>query len=278
MARTPTARTSTARASKARASAPGSDDIDDIDSPLARAFAILEAIAGAGGPVSASALAAGMGLPAASVHRIAVQLERLQLLHRAMDSKAFVAAPRAVTLCMELLRSSAYSGPLHAILQTLAAQVQEICNVGILVRNEIMYIDNIPSSWPLTVHFGLGARVPLHCTSIGKLFLAQMDPQERAGLLRSTGLETYTRRTVTDIDELERQLAEVARDGYAITDQEYIDAVVGAAVPILGPNGRIYAGLSVSAPKSRRSLKDLKDMLPKLHDAAGHISRAYLSI
>lgn len=248
----------------------------DTDSPLARAFSILQAVARANGPISAATVAAEIGLPAATVHRIAVQLERQRLLNRALDSKAFIVAPRLAALSMGLLRSSAYSGPLHAILQALSNEVKEICNVGIQVRDEVMYIDNIPSAWPLTVHFGVGSRVPLHCTSIGKLFLTQMDPQQRSRLFQSVGLERFTKRTITDPAALERVLDHVARNGYAITDQEYIDAVVGIAVPIAGANSRIYAGLSVSAPKSRVSLKDLKEMLPALRDAAQRISAAYL--
>ena len=260
----------------ARVSARRKENVAAGDSPLARAFSILEAIGRAGGPISASAVADDVGLPAPTVHRIAVQLERQRLLNRALDSKAFVVAPRLSTLSMALLRSSAYSGPLHAILQKLATEVKEICNVGIQVRDEVMYIDNIPSAWPLTVHFGVGSRVPLHCTSIGKLFLAQMDKQQRAKLFRAGVLQRFTQRTVTDPRALERILHGIARNGYAITDQEYIDAVVGVAVPIMGSNGRVYAGLSVSAPKSRVSLKDLKGMLPALRSAAQRISAAYL--
>ena len=260
----------------AKISAQKKKQLADNDSPLSRAFLILGAIARADGPMSASAVAADVGLPAPTVHRIAVQLERQRLLNRALDSKAFVVAPRLAALSMELLRSSAYSGPLHAILQKLANEVREICNVGIQVRDEVMYIDNIPSAWPLTVHFGVGSRVPLHCTSIGKLFLAQMDKQQRAKLFRAGVLERFTQRTVTDPRALERVLDTVSRNGYAITDQEYIDAVVGVAVPIMGSNGRVYAGLSVSAPKSRVSLKDLKGMLPALRNAAQRISVAYL--
>lgn len=252
------------------------EEFADTDSPLARAFSILEAVARANGPISASTVAAEIGLPAATVHRIAVQLERQRLLNRALDSKAFIVAPRLSALSMGLLRSSAYSGPLHAILQALANEVREICNVGIQVRDEVMYIDNIPSAWPLTVHFGVGSRVPLHCTSIGKLFLTQMDPQQRARWFQSVALERFTKRTVTNPAALERILDVIARNGYAITDQEYIDAVVGIAVPIVGANGKMYAGLSVSAPKPRVSLKNLKDMLPALRGAAQRISAAYL--
>lgn len=260
----------------AKVSANKKEKVADADSPLARAFSILEAIARADGPISASAIADEVGLPAPSVHRIAVQLERQRLLNRALDSKAFVVALRLSALSMALLRSSAYSGPLHAILQKLATEVREICNVGIQVRDEVMYIDNIPSAWPLTVHFGVGSRVPLHCTSIGKLFLAQMDTQQRAKLFQAGLLQRFTQRTVTEPHALERILQGVARNGYAITDQEYIDAVVGVAVPITGSNGRVYAGLSVSAPKSRVSLRDLKGMLPALRNAAQRISAAYL--
>ncbi|UEC03120.1 hypothetical protein LK462_11465 [Burkholderia vietnamiensis] len=60
---------------------------------------------------------------------------------------------------------------------------------------------------------------------------------------------------------------------YATNDSEFAIGVVGAAVPIAGPNGRIVACLSISAPKARKSLEEVTLLIPLLEAAAFRITK-----
>ena len=68
-----------------------------------------------------------------------------------------------------------------------------------------IYLDRVESAWPFGLRFEPGSRVPLHCTSMGKLFLSQLPDKKRALLLRSIPLYRYTENTITDVPRSWRQ-------------------------------------------------------------------------
>ena len=81
----------------------------------------------------------------------------------------------------------------HALLRRLVHQVNETCNIGIMLNGEIVYLDRVEAEhWPLRLQFGVGTRVPLHCSAIGKLFLALMPGAAPPPVSQSLELRRFT--------------------------------------------------------------------------------------
>ncbi|WP_082862481.1 IclR family transcriptional regulator domain-containing protein [Caballeronia hypogeia] len=78
---------------------------------------------------------------------------------------------------------------------------------------------------------------------------------------------------MVDPDRLRLKIEQVRKQGYATNDSEFAIGVVGAAVPISGPNGRIIACLSISAPKARKSLEEITLLIPVLQAASLRITK-----
>jgi IclR family transcriptional regulator, carbohydrate utilization repressor len=97
----------------------------------------------------------------------------------------------------------------------------------------------------------VGGRAPLHLTSVGKLFLAHDDPVRVRAYATRTGLAGHTRNSITDLGRLERELAVVRNNGYARDDEELELGVRCMAAAIFDDQGKLVAGLSVSAPADR---------------------------
>jgi DNA-binding IclR family transcriptional regulator len=115
----------------------------------------------------------------------------------------------------------------------------------------------------------VGGRAPLHLTSVGKLFLASDDsPRVRAYATR-TGLSGHTRNSLTEVGALERELAMVRQRGIARDDEELELGVRCMAAGIYDDQGKLVAGLSISAPTGRLD----EEWLPKLQAVADEISR-----
>jgi DNA-binding IclR family transcriptional regulator len=70
-------------------------------------------------------------------------------------------------------------------------------------------------------------------------------------------------------------ICRIRTQDYAITNQEYVLHVVGAAVPVLGRNGSFYGALSIAAPDVRISLARLRKLIPTLNSAATHLARIF---
>ena len=122
----------------------------------------------------------------------------------------------------------------------------EHCQIGVVSGTEVVYVDSVRGARAASLQFEPGERVPIHCTSTGKLFLAELDD---AGLSRFLGhrpLPRYTPSTVTEPATLLVPVREVRRRGWAATDGEYVAGVVGCAVPIRGRNNAMLASLAVA--------------------------------
>ena len=140
----------------------------------------------------------------------------------------------------------------HALLRRLAGQVNETCNLGVMLDGEIVYLDRVEAEhWPLRLQFGTGSRVPLHCSAIGKLFLALTRAPRRQRLLQSLDLRRFTGRTITTQSRLEAELRQIRKEQVSFDREEYLVGVVCIAVPVIGRGGEMLAALAIQAPEAR---------------------------
>lgn len=238
-------------------------------------FTFLEAIAQAGRPLSVSEMSALLNVPQPTAHRIVHGLENEGFLEREAGSRRYAPGARLVRLSFGVVSTSARAAPRRAILEALSNTIGETCNFGIRVGNHLMYLDRVEAAWPFGLRFEPGSRVPLHCTSMGKLFLSAMTPIQRKRLLNVAPLQYYTEQTITDPVLLEAELSTIREAGFSIDNQEFLAGVVCVAVPILAANGSVAAALAISAPLARMSLTRAKQCVPLLRKAAEQMAETF---
>lgn len=241
------------------------------DSPTARALEVLQSVAARAQPVAMSELAAALDIPPPTVHRIAMHLEELGYLRRALNSKRFVVGPRLAKLGLNAIAAHAQDAPRHAILQRVADVVGEHCAISVVQQNEVLVIDSVQASrlgHPGGLRFIPGGRTPLHCTSTGKLFLAYLSDPEQRRLLRALHLQRYTDKTIVDKKELVGKLKIIRKLGWASTSEEYLLGVAGCGVPIFGRQGDFLASVSITVPIAHMTLAEMQGHIPVLQHAA----------
>ena len=247
---------------------------NNTQSTLIRGFMIAEKIVQAERPLSSAYLAEELGLPKATVHRIACQLEEEGMLQREPDGKRFTGGKRLRYLAISTLSNSVITAGRHAILQTLSEEINETCNLATLDGDQIIYLDRVESNWPYRIHLPIGSHLPLHCTATGKLFLSNMTSKNRHRLLMSLPLKQFTDKTITDVNELDIQLKQIAEDGVSHDIGEYLEGMVAIAVPVIGENNQICFAIAIHAPSTRRSVSELRQYLPVLRHAAARMAES----
>ncbi len=243
--------------------------------PLARAFRLLEIVVEAGSPLAVAELAGRSGIPKPTVHRLVNHLIAEGLLRSDTVHRGLVPGPRFAGLFCKAHAASWAGGPIRALMEALVAEVRETCNLGVLDRDAVLYIERVECDWPIRIQLSAGSRVPLHASAIGKLLMAHLPTAARRQLLASIPLAALTANTLTDADALERAFMEIRRRGYALNNAENTDGVIGLAVPVKSPDDRVVAGLSVHAPTSRLDLDGARALLPRFQ-AAGAAMGAQL--
>jgi len=164
----------------------------------------------------------------------------------------------------------------HAALVNLSARAGESCSLGARAGYEIVYLDDVTGSSALSFHFQRGHRAPLHCTSMGKLYLGKMSPAELDRFFETEPLIAYTPWTIVDRDNLRAVVAEAAKNDFTTSNQEFVVGVVGAAVPVLDSKGRMIAGLAVSIPAARMPYEKLPSLRPLLRKTAARLAASFV--
>ncbi|HYE51014.1 MAG TPA: IclR family transcriptional regulator [Azospirillaceae bacterium] len=240
-----------------------------------RVLAIIEAVAGAARPVAVRDLAEELALPKATVHRLVGALEDRGYVARGTDRKAVTVGPQLRALALSTLRAALVRAPSRIILRSLSLELGETCNIGILDGGDVVYLDRVEvENSPLRLQFGIGSRIPIHCTAIGKLFLSEMPDPVLDRLLSSLPLPRLTHRTLGDAAALRREIEQIRVSGFSTDNEEYITGVFCVAVPIRDDAGRLMAVLAVQAPKARLSPGNFASHLPSLNRAAAALSLA----
>ena len=136
----------------------------------------------------------------------------------------------------------------------------------------VVYVDQISGTRAIVSVSWVGRRAPLHCTSNGKVLLANMPEIKRDHLLEGP-LERATSRTIVDPEALVVQLREIRVRGYAQTLEELEEGLNAVAAPVRGADGDVVAALSVSGPAFRMRPVDLPRIARFTMEAAGAVSR-----
>lgn len=218
---------------------------------IERMLTLLDALAKKSEPVSLKELSQSSGLHPSTAHRILNDLVLARMVDRT--------EPGSYQLGMRLLElgnlvkarlnvRDAAAGPMRE----LHRQTGETINLSVRQGDEIVYVERTVSERSgMQVVRAIGGRAPLHLTSTGKLFLANDDLRSVRSYAMRTALAGHTPNSITDLGELEGELEEVRKLGYARDNEELELGVRCIAAGIRDDSGALVAGLSISAPADR---------------------------
>ncbi|HZQ61578.1 MAG TPA: IclR family transcriptional regulator [Casimicrobiaceae bacterium] len=139
------------------------------------------------------------------------------------------------------------------LLQYLHDATLETSTLAVRADDQVLYLDKVATDLPLRVDRPVGTLSPLHCTALGKIFLAYGE----APLPRS--LTSYTSRTPVDPEALRVSLAQIVQRGYAVDDEEFALGIRCVAAPLRDRLGQVVGAIGISGPTARISSAQVND-------------------
>lgn len=234
---------------------------------LARGLAVLRAFGEARGPLSVTEAARRAGISRAAARRCLETLARLGYVERI--ERLYHLRPKALELGYAFLASEPLPRTLQPVLEQIRDELGEASSAAVLEDTEIVYIARAPARRVLSVSLSVGSRLPAWCTSMGRVLLAALPPEERRAVLERSRIRPFTTRTVTDRAVLEAILERVAQQGYALVDQELEPGLRSIAVPVRDAAGRVVAAINVGVHAERWTPDAMRGrILPVLLKAA----------
>ncbi len=237
---------------------------------IERMMSLLKALARHTAPVNLKQLATETELHPSTAHRILSVMVDNRLVDR-IEPGTYRLGIRLLELGS--LVKSRISVRQEALphMQVLHQALGETINLSVRRDDEVVYVERTAgSSSMMRVVQIIGARAPLHITAVGKVFLAEDGPEQWLDYARRTGLPRYTENTLTDAEQLSKELDRVRRNGYAFDNEEAEKGVSCIGAGIYNDENRLVAGLSVSAPSDRLD----RAWAAQVQQTAHNISRA----
>lgn len=244
------------------------DKATDSSSAALRAFGILVTVVQADRPLALGEIVNAMGLPKPTVFRLLALLESAGLVLREPRDKYYSVGTRLAQFALEIMMNNSVRLLRHGILQRIAEEIGETCNLTMVDGTEVVYVDRVESDWPLKIDLRPGSRVPLHCSASGKLFLSALSRSKRRTILESLTLKRFTDNTITHLDMLEAELDRIHASQVSLDNEEYLAGLMCIAVPVLDSSGRSVASLAVQAPIARLTPIRAMEYVPMLTRAA----------
>lgn len=211
---------------------------------VSKAMELLQILSRADKPLLLKEVSALCGYPKSTVFGLLTTMRTYDVVTQTPDGR-YTLGVRLFEYGQQVKRSwdisrSARPYMEHLSQQTGASVVLSFCEGG-----SVITLDQAETGNGLRVVSDIGARLPIYCTSQGKIFLANMPRTSAETVLRSQSMTQFTPHTVTDIPTLMQEIDRCRADGYAVEDGEYRIGLRSVSAPVYTAEGQARYAVGV---------------------------------
>ncbi|GAH19771.1 unnamed protein product [marine sediment metagenome] len=182
---------------------------------LDKSLSILETLLQHNSPMSMTEISEKLGLYPSTIHRILDTLKYRGYVEQNPADQKYRLGLKLVELGMAKLHQMDLAREASPYLKELVNKCNETVHLGVLEEEEVLYLAKEESSQTIRMCSYVGKRAPVHCTALGKVILAYLPEGEKKKILGKRELPRLTEKTITDKEELEKELSKVKKQGFA---------------------------------------------------------------
>ena len=230
-----------------------------------------------------SEVARALELPKSTTSELISSLADQRLLIRTARGR-YRLGWRLFELSQTLLDTTEFRIEARRVMEDLVRHWKETMHLAVLDGVQAVYIEKLQPTPAVQIRITrAGARLPAHCSGVGKVLLAHSQWEYVAALFEDQGMPTLTHNTITDLDVLADELERVRERGYAYDDEETLVGLCCVGAPIYSSEGTVIAAISFSVPAYRfRPRKDeyteaILDAARRISESAGPALKEYPS-
>ena len=242
-----------------------------MDKTLVKGLDVLEALAQSESSRGVSDLAREVGLTRSNVHRTLQTLCAAGYVRQDEATGEYECTMKIPKIAAAILGRVDMKRVAEPFMQALAAATQETVHLSVLDDTDVFYVHKIDSPQPVRAYSEISGRAPAYCVATGKALLAFQPNEALQGLGLLVG---HTPRTITSLEALRQELAQVRAQGFAINRGEWRETVGGLAAPIFDAAGRAVAAVGISGPTERLRPARIRQLTPDVLRTARRISEA----
>ena len=198
-----------------------------------------------------SEAARALRLPKSTTSELMASLAEQRLLSRAAKGR-YRLGWRLFELSQTLLDTTGFRIQARKVMEDLVETWGETVHLAVLDGVQAVYVEKQQPTPAVRIRITrAGARLPAHCSGVGKVLLAHSEWEYVAAQLEDLGMPAQTPNTITTLDALDDELEQVRERGYAYDHEEILIGLCCVAAPVHGPEGSVVAAVSFSVPAYR---------------------------
>ena len=237
-----------------------------------RALTMLETVAQSAEGLSNAEISRKLKIPKSSASYILRTLETRGYFARDAESGKYRVGLKILSLSRGALGGIDVRGIALPIMRRLMQHTGLTCHLAVLDGAEAVYIEKVEPETFIRMDTWVGRRMRVHATSVGKAIVAHIPQEELEEILRKSGMERRTPKTITTVPRLLRELEKVRDQGFAVDDEENNLGARCVAASIFDDHGLIVASVGLSGTTQQVNPQTMPHILEALKDAARHIS------
>lgn len=225
---------------------------------LERSLDVLECLAQGNKHLGVTEIGKRINLHKSTVHRILQTLHYRGYVQKENDNDRYYLGLKIVELGSRFLNDLEIRKVAGPLLADAAEKLDEAVHLVMCDAGDVVYLDTKGSSQVISMNSKVGRRAPMHCTAAGKAMLAFLPEDEVKNILRAKGLARLTEKTITDTEELFRELNMVRENKIAFDNEENEVGIICLGAPLFDLSGKIAGAVSVSGPANRIMAKGME--------------------
>lgn len=231
---------------------------------------ILEAC-GRLGVVSLPQIQEACGLPMTTVHRIVQTLVNRGYILR-ISRANYRLGSAVLTVAASVSHRDLLSAVARTHLAALSRKLRAHTHLGVWEEGMVTYL--VKQRYGKTrLHSAEGMQLEGYCSALGKVLLSALPEEQCTRYLEEGGFVALTPWTLTDPQDIRRELGEVRSRGWGSDNEEIALGLNCIAVPVTSGDGKTVAAISASMIGSAHDSAEMRDCLPLLFEAARSIAR-----
>ena len=240
---------------------------------VAKAMTLLDLLAASPLPMGLAEISAQTGWPKSTIHGLLATMRDFSVVTQDEEGR-YMLGIRLFEYGCTLSNSWTILDVARPYIQHISYETGETVFLSILDRGEVITLDHADSRRCMLAGAEVGCRLPVHCTSQGKLFLAFMPEQDRKNILKRKELCAYTDHTITTMNALQKELEDIRARGYAIENGEYKVGLRSVAAPVFDENGGVRYAIGIIGMFRQIESEQFSRAVAVVRETAEKISRA----
>ena len=239
---------------------------------IGRGFAIIEEIARNRDGIGLADLSKRVGLHNSTTFHLVKTMVSLGYVRQLKDNKRYRIGRPLFALAASALDEIEMMSLSTPVLDDLARATGESAHFSVPMGDAVVVLARTSGPGAFQLSDRVGVVRPAHCTALGKIMLAALQPDQFERFLGRAELKARTPKSITSVEQLRREITEVRRAGIAIDDGEFDSEVRCAALPVRDFSGQVIGAIGISGPVWRLSIEALQKRARLVRAAADRLS------